>query len=84
MGELEGLLAMARAEQFNSDAALAASGAERQIASLREQKGLLEEQARGLCRGAARGERYGELLTPGPLAKEGGPLAADFLLRRGK
>lgn len=35
---------MARAEQFNSDAALAASGAERQIASLREQKGLLEEQ----------------------------------------
>lgn len=37
---------MARAERFNSDAALAASGTERQIASLREQKGLLEEQAR--------------------------------------
>ena len=44
VGELEGLLAMARAEQFNTDAVLAASGAERQIASLKEQKGLLEEQ----------------------------------------
>jgi hypothetical protein len=49
VGELEGLLAMARAEQFNKDAAMAASGAERQIASLREQKGLLEEQVSWLA-----------------------------------
>ncbi|GAB4818323.1 hypothetical protein N2152v2_005369 [Parachlorella kessleri] len=50
VGELEGLLAMARAEQFNTDAILAASGAERQMASLREQKGLLEEQVSTLQR----------------------------------
>ncbi|KAI7844734.1 hypothetical protein COHA_001619 [Chlorella ohadii] len=50
VGELEGLLALARAEQYKRDAVAAESGADRQLAALKEQRRLLEEQAATLQR----------------------------------
>lgn len=50
VGELEGLLAIARADQFKRDAVAAEGGPDRQVASLREQRRLLEEQVGTLQR----------------------------------
>ncbi|PRW50911.1 basal body [Chlorella sorokiniana] len=50
VGELEGLLAIARADQFKRDAVAAEAGPDRQLAALKEQRRLLEEQAATLQR----------------------------------
>jgi hypothetical protein len=50
VGELEGLLAVSRAEQYKRDAVAAEAGPERFVASLSEQKRLLEEQVTTLQR----------------------------------
>ncbi|KAL4853675.1 Centrosomal protein [Chlorella vulgaris] len=50
VGELEGLLAVSRAEQYKRDAVAAEAGPERFVASLSEQKRLLEEQVATLQR----------------------------------
>lgn len=50
MGELEGLLAIARADQYKRDAAAAEAAPERAATALREQKRLLEEQVATLQR----------------------------------